>query len=57
MDKDRVKGAAKQAEGNAKEALGRMSGDTSLKVEGKAKKAEGTIQKAFGKMKDALRKR
>jgi uncharacterized protein YjbJ (UPF0337 family) len=56
MDKDRVKGAAKQAEGSAKEGLGRMSGDTSLKVKGKAKKAEGTIQKAFGKMKDALRK-
>jgi uncharacterized protein YjbJ (UPF0337 family) len=32
MDKDRVKGAAKQAEGSAKEGLGRMSGDTSLRV-------------------------
>jgi uncharacterized protein YjbJ (UPF0337 family) len=44
MDKDRVKGAAKQAEGSAKEGLGRMSGDTSRRVKGKAKKAEGTIE-------------
>jgi uncharacterized protein YjbJ (UPF0337 family) len=56
MDKDRVKGTAKQAEGSAKEALGKLSGDTSLEVEGKIEQAEGAVQKAFGKAKDALRK-
>jgi uncharacterized protein YjbJ (UPF0337 family) len=56
MDKNRIKGAAKQAEGTVKESLGKLSGDTSLEVEGKVEKAEGTVQKAFGKAKDALRK-
>ena len=56
MDKDRVKGTAKQLEGSAKEALGKQSGDTSLEVEGKIEQAKGAVQKAFGKAKDALRK-
>jgi uncharacterized protein YjbJ (UPF0337 family) len=56
MDKDRVKGTAKQLEGSAKEALGKQSGDTSLAVEGKIEQAKGAVQKAFGKAKDALRK-
>jgi len=55
MDKDRIKGTVKQAEGTAKESLGKLTGDKSLEIEGKAKKAEGKIQKAFGKAKDALR--
>jgi uncharacterized protein YjbJ (UPF0337 family) len=56
MDKDRIKGSVKQAEGTTKEGLGKLSGDRSLQAEGKVKKAEGTIQKAFGKAKDAFRK-
>jgi uncharacterized protein YjbJ (UPF0337 family) len=56
MDKDRIKGTVKQAEGTIKEKVGQATGDTSLEIEGKVEKAEGTVQKAFGKMKDALRK-
>ena len=56
MDKDRIKGTAKQAEGTIKEKVGKVTGDTSLEVEGKIERAEGTVQKAFGKAKDALRK-
>jgi uncharacterized protein YjbJ (UPF0337 family) len=56
MDKDRIKGTVKKAEGAIKEALGKASGDESLEVEGKIEKAEGSIQKAFGKAKDSLRK-
>ncbi len=56
MDKNRIKGTVKQAEGTVKEKLGQLTGDTSLEAEGKLKKAEGTIQKAFGEAKDALRK-
>jgi uncharacterized protein YjbJ (UPF0337 family) len=55
MDKDRIKGTLKQAEGTAKEALGKLSDDPALEAEGKVKTAEGTLQKAFGKAKDALR--
>lgn len=56
MDKDRIKGTVKKAEGAIKEELGKASGDTSLEVEGKIEKAEGALQKAYGKAKDALRK-
>lgn len=56
MDKDRIKGTVKKAEGAIKEELGKASGDKSLEVEGKVKKAEGSIQKTYGKAKDALRK-
>lgn len=55
MDKDLIKGTAKQAEGTVKEQVGKLTGDTSLEVEGKIEKVEGTIQKAFGKAKAALR--
>jgi uncharacterized protein YjbJ (UPF0337 family) len=56
MDKNRIKGTVKQAEGTVKEKLGQLTGNESLEVEGKIEKAEGTIQKAFGEAKDALRK-
>jgi len=56
MDKDRIKGSAKKAEGSVKEGLGKATGNTSLKVEGKIEKAEGRLQNAFGKAQDALRK-
>lgn len=56
MDKDRVKGAVKQVTGDAKESIGKLTGDASLEAEGRIEKAEGSIQKAYGKTKDALRK-
>ena len=49
MDKDRIKGTAKQAEGAVKEGLGKLTGDKALEVEGK-------VQKAYGRAKDDLRK-
>ena len=39
MDKDRIKGAAKQAKGSVKEAAGKVTGDAKLRAEGKADKA------------------
>jgi uncharacterized protein YjbJ (UPF0337 family) len=56
MDKDRIKGAAKQAAGNVKESIGKMTGDKSLQAEGAIEKAQGVIQSEFGKAKDALKK-
>ncbi len=56
MDKDRIKGTAKQVEGAVKEQVGKLTGNTSLQAEGKIEKVEGTLQKSFGKAKDALRK-
>ena len=36
MDKDRIEGAAKQAKGTVKEAVGKVVGDAKLQAEGKA---------------------
>jgi uncharacterized protein YjbJ (UPF0337 family) len=55
MDKDRINGSANQAKGTAKEALGKMTGDSKLKAEGAADKAKGKVQNAIGGAKDALR--
>jgi uncharacterized protein YjbJ (UPF0337 family) len=55
MDKDRVAGAAKQAAGGVKEAVGRTLGDRKMEAEGSAKKTEGKVQNAVGGAKDAVR--
>lgn len=55
MDKDRIAGAAKNAAGNVKEGVGRMTGDAKLKAEGKADQAAGKVQNAVGGLKDAAR--
>ena len=55
MDKDRVVGAAKQAKGAVKEAVGKAVGDNKLVAEGKSDKVEGKIQNAVGGLKDAVR--
>jgi uncharacterized protein YjbJ (UPF0337 family) len=55
MDKDRIAGAAKQAKGSVKEAIGKVTGDTRTQVEGATEKAEGRVQNASGSAKDMLR--
>jgi uncharacterized protein YjbJ (UPF0337 family) len=55
MDKDRVKGVAKNLKGKAKEAAGRVTGDAKLKAEGKADQVAGKVQNAVGGVKDKLR--
>ena len=55
MDKDRIEGAANQAKGAAKEAIGKVTGDAKLKAEGAADKAKGKVQNAVGGAKDAIR--
>jgi uncharacterized protein YjbJ (UPF0337 family) len=55
MDKDRVIGAAKQAKGSVKKALGKLTGDAKTEADGKAEQAEGRVQNAVGGAKDAVR--
>jgi uncharacterized protein YjbJ (UPF0337 family) len=55
MDRDRIAGAAKQAKGAVKEAVGKAVGDNKLVADGKSDKVEGKIQKAVGGLKDAVR--
>ncbi|WP_395819260.1 CsbD family protein [Devosia sp.] len=55
MHKDEVKGAAKEARGNVKDAIGKVTGDTKLRADGAADKAEGKVQQMVGKTKEAAR--
>ncbi len=55
MDKDRIKGSARQAAGTVKEVAGKLSGDAKLKAEGQAERAAGKAQNTIGGLKDALR--
>lgn len=55
MDKDRITGAAKEAEGTIKTQLGKLTDNPRLEAEGKIRKAEGSLQKDFGRAKDKLR--
>ena len=55
MDKDRIAGAAKEAEGTIKTQVGKLTDTPKLEAEGKIRKAEGSLQKAFGRAKDKLR--
>jgi uncharacterized protein YjbJ (UPF0337 family) len=57
IDKDRIKGAAKQAKGSVKETAGKAIGDQKLKSEGRATKAAGKTQSAVGGAKDKVREK
>ncbi|MFY0104148.1 CsbD family protein [Acinetobacter baumannii] len=55
MDSDRIKGAANQAKGSIKEAVGKVTGDTKTEAEGKVDKAVGKAQSTVGGVKDKVR--
>lgn len=55
MDKDRIKGAAKQVAGNIKQTVGKALGDGKMQADGAAQKSAGKFQNAVGGMKDAVR--
>lgn len=56
MDKDRIKGTAKQVEGKIQEAKGKLTHSDSDKIKGAAKQLEGKAEEQIGKAKDATRK-
>ena len=55
MDRNRIIGSAKEAEGAAKVAIGKATGDAKLQAEGNADKAAGKAQNAIGGARDAVR--
>ena len=55
MDKDRIKGSIDQAKGAAKDAAGKITGDTKLRAEGQMDKLKGKTESAVGGAKDAIR--
>jgi uncharacterized protein YjbJ (UPF0337 family) len=60
VNKDQVKGTAKQVAGSVKEAAGKVTGSRETEAKGKIEKAAGKVQKAYGDakedMKDAMRR-
>jgi uncharacterized protein YjbJ (UPF0337 family) len=55
MDKMRAEGIGQKMAGKAKEAAGKLTGDSKLEAEGKADKAVGGAKNAVGGLKDAMR--
>jgi uncharacterized protein YjbJ (UPF0337 family) len=56
MDKDEIKGKAKDIAGRVQRQAGEWTGDEESQTKGAAKQVEGKVQNAFGKAKDALKK-
>lgn len=56
MNKDNIKGKAKDIAGRAERQVGEWTGDGKAQADGLGKQAEGKVQKAWGDLKDAGRK-
>ena len=55
MDKDEIKGKAKDIEGRVQRQVGEWTGDEESQAKGAAKQGEGKVQNAWGKAKDAVK--
>jgi uncharacterized protein YjbJ (UPF0337 family) len=55
VDKDEVKGKAKDVAGRVERQVGEWTGDTEAQAKGAAKQVEGKVQNAWGKVKDAAK--
>lgn len=53
---DKIKGAANEAIGNAKQGIGKVVDSDKMQVEGVIQERKGEAQQAVGKTKDALKK-
>jgi uncharacterized protein YjbJ (UPF0337 family) len=56
MNKDEVKGKAKDIAGRVERQVGEWTGDEKAQVKGAAKQVEGKVQNTWGKAKDAVKK-
>jgi len=55
MNKDHVKGTAKDIAGKAQQKVGEMTGSTKEQAKGLEKQVEGKVQKGVGDVKDVAR--
>ena len=55
MDPNRIEGMGKQIKGEAKDVLGKVTGDTGQQIEGKVDKGIGKAQEAYGRAKDEVK--
>lgn len=57
MNKDQIKGRAKEVEGKAKEVTGKVVGNKNLEAEGAIEKAVGKVQAHYGDARNAIKKK
>jgi uncharacterized protein YjbJ (UPF0337 family) len=55
MNKDQVKGAAKDIAGKAQEEAGKLVGSKEQQAKGLAKQVEGKVQKGVGDVKESVK--
>ncbi|MDB5751682.1 MAG: CsbD-like protein [Ramlibacter sp.] len=55
MNKDQAQGVAKDALGKVQETAGQVTGNREQEAKGLLKQAEGKVQKTYGDAKDALK--
>lgn len=55
MNKDQVKGEAKDIAGKIQEKAGKVTGSTGQQVKGIAKQISGKVQKGFGDAKESAK--
>jgi uncharacterized protein YjbJ (UPF0337 family) len=55
MNKDEIKGKAKDIAGRVQRQAGEWTGDEKSTAKGAAKQVEGKVQNAWGKVKDAAK--
>jgi uncharacterized protein YjbJ (UPF0337 family) len=55
VNRNQVKGTAKDIAGKAQEKVGQMTGSTSQQIKGVGKQMEGKIQKGIGDVQEAAK--
>ena len=55
MNKDQVKGVAKEISGKVQQGVGKMTGNKAQQGEGLIKEAEGKAEKSYGDAKEVLK--
>ncbi len=55
MNKDQVKGTAKDVAGKVQQQAGKLVGSEKMEAKGVAKQVSGKVQKGVGDVKDALK--
>ncbi len=56
MNRDQVKGSAKDVAGKVQQKVGELTGNRTQQVKGAAKQVEGKVQKEVGNVEQALDK-
>jgi uncharacterized protein YjbJ (UPF0337 family) len=56
MNKNRIKGAARETRGKIKEVTGKATGNTKLEAKGLAQRIAGKARNTMGKAEDAARR-